>query len=103
VILGKSAVHGSDRNGGIAVETMTLVVGPDGRVKIPGTKAGQLVTVRIEGEPVERPPLTPEERERIIREQMEESRQTRESADPKKIARALNHGEWLYGPDGLPR
>jgi hypothetical protein len=84
------------------METMTLVVGPDGRVKIPGTEAGQTVTIQLE--PAKRHKarsLSPEERERIIQEQLEDSRRTRESADPEWLH--LDHGEWLYGPDGLPR
>ncbi len=83
------------------METMTLVVGADGRVKIPGTEAGLVITVHLEPEQAERPPLCPEARKRIIEEQLEESRQTREAADPEWLN--LDHGEWLYGPDGLPR
>jgi hypothetical protein len=83
------------------METMTLIVDPDGRVKIPGTQPGQVVTIRIEPAPVERPPLSPEEHERFVQEQLAESRRFREQADPEWLN--LDHGEWLYGPDGLPR
>ncbi len=85
------------------MQTITVIVGPDGRVEIPGTHAGQTMTIHVE---LDAPParrFSPEEGERIVREQMEESRQARMSISPEDLARALNHGDWLYGPDGLPR
>jgi hypothetical protein len=82
-----------------------LTVGADGRVKIPGTFAGQTVTIYIEPEPAStRDPVstrTPEEWERIKQEILEEGRRFREQADPEWLK--LDHGEWLYDEDGLPK
>ena len=86
---------------------ITLTVEADGRVKIPGTAAGQTVTIYIEPEPrTVQPALSlesVEERERIIQVLREAGRQARAEATPEEIERAVNHGDWLYGPDGLPR
>ncbi len=87
--------------------TVTLVVGPDGRVKVPGTYAGQRITIHIEPETAtpqsEVSTRSPEEKERIIQELLEAGRRARAEANPEEIERAVNHGDWLYGPDGLPR
>ena len=84
--------------------TITVTVGPDGRVRIPGTHAGQSVTIQVEPE-TEDPPVaaerSPEEVERIIQELLAGGRRVREWADPEWLK--LDHGEWLYGDDGLPR
>ena len=86
---------------------ITLTVEADGRVKIPGTSAGQKVTIYVEPKPAntQGPSNTrsPEEWERIKQEILEEGRRTRAEATPEEIERAINHGDWLYGPDGLPR
>lgn len=93
-----------DQGKDIEMQTLTAIVGTDGRVEIPGTEAGQTVTIHIESAEAVLPRrLSAEERDRIIHEQLAESQQTRASANPEKLAQALNHGEWLYGPDGLPR
>lgn len=86
------------------MQTITVIVGPDGRVEIPGTRAGQTVTLHLELEDVtDRLEVlrTPEEQERFIRELLEEGLRNRAQADPEWLAR--DHDEWLYGPDGLPK
>lgn len=91
----------------IQVEPKTLTVEDDGRVKIPGTAAGQTITIFVEPEPAfsQRPLRTesPEERERIKKVLREGAKRARAEATPEEIERAVNHGDWLYGPDGLPR
>jgi hypothetical protein len=86
------------------MQTITIIVGPDGRVAIPGTRAGQTVTLHIEpeGMPEQADAIrTPEEQEQLIQELLEEGRRNRAQADPEWLAR--DHDEWLYGPDGLPK
>ena len=86
------------------MQTIPVTVGPDGRVEIPGTRAGQSVTIHVEPETVNTPVAvqrSPEEVERIIREIREGAKRVREQADPEWLN--LDQGEWLYGPDGLPR
>ena len=86
------------------MQTITVVVGPDGRVQIPGTRAGQKVTLHLEPEETPDPTeavRTPEEQERFIQELLEEGRRNRAQADPDWLAR--DHDEWLYGPYGLPK
>lgn len=83
---------------------ITLTVGADGRVEIPGTRAGQKVTLHLELEDAtDRIEVlrTPEEQEQFIQELLEEGRRNRAQADPEWLA--CDHDEWLYGPDGLPR
>ena len=86
---------------------IALTVGADGRVRIPGTSAGQKIAIYIRPEPgtIERAPSpeSPEEWERIKQEILEGGRRVRADATPEEIERAVNHGDWLYGPDGLPR
>ena len=85
----------------------TLTVEDDGRVKIPGTSAGQTITIFVDAEREPTQPAlstrSPEEWERIKQEILEDGRRNRAEATPEEIERAINHGEWLYGPDGLPR
>lgn len=86
---------------------LTLTVEDDGRVKIPGTSAGQTITIFVEPKPGPTQPAlstrTPEEWERIKQEILDAGRRHRAQATPEEIERAVNHGDWLYGPDGLPR
>ncbi|MBA2521310.1 MAG: hypothetical protein H0V24_16760 [Chloroflexia bacterium] len=82
----------------------TVTAGPDGRIEIPGIRAGQTVTIHVEPESrdtSEVARLSSEEQERLVQEQLEAGRRFREKADPEWLE--LDHGEWLYGPDGLPR
>lgn len=86
------------------MQTITLKVDPDGRVEIPGTRAGQLVTIQVEpetSEPAMAAQRSPEEVERIIQRLLEGGQRVRERADPEWLK--LDHGEWLFGEDGLPR
>jgi hypothetical protein len=86
------------------MQRVTIRVGPDGRAEIPGTRAGQLVTIHVEpeySEPSEAPERSPEEIERIIQRLLAGGQRVRERADPEWLN--LDHGEWLYGEDGLPR
>lgn len=86
------------------MRTVTVTVDPDGRVAIPGTRPGQRVTNQVEPEnapPPEVAQWSPEEVARLTQQLLEGGRRVRERADPAWLA--LDHGEWLYGPDGLPR
>ena len=89
--------------------TLQLVVGPDGRVTVPGARPGQTVTVEIADAPEtpERLTLatarTDEEREQIIEEVLEAARRLRQELSDEDIQIALNHGDYLYGEDGLPK
>jgi len=89
------------------MQTYRLVVGPDGQVRIPDGKPGQVVTVQVEPAPPakdEREMLTlanartPEERAEviaIINENAEKLKELMKDAPPFTI-------EDLYGEDGLP-
>ena len=88
---------------------MHLTVGPDGRVAVPGAEPGQTVTVEIsdtDNEPKRRTldtARTDEERERIIAEILEAAQRLRQELSDEDIQIALNHGDYLYGEDGLPK
>ncbi len=88
---------------------MHLTVGPDGRVVVPGAEPGQTVTVEIsdtDNEPKRRTlatARTDEERERIIAEILEAAQRLRQELSDEDIQIALNHGDYLYGEDGLPK
>lgn len=86
------------------MQTWRLTVGPDGQVRIPDTKPGEIVVVQVSGaEPAPRMTLmdakSPEERAAI-------------SAQLRSLARELRaeygddlptlHANDLYGEDGLP-
>lgn len=89
--------------------TLQLTVGPDGRIEVPGAKPGQTVTVEIAEAPEtpERLTLataqTDEERKRIITEILEAAQRLRQELSDEDIQVALNHGDYLYGEDGLPK
>jgi hypothetical protein len=88
---------------------MHLTVGPDGRVTVPGAKPGQTVAVEITDEPEtpERLTLatarTEEERDQVIAEIRRAARELRQELSDEDIHIALNHGDYLYGADGLPK
>lgn len=89
--------------------TLQLTVGPDGRIAIPGAKPGQTVTVEI-NETAEPPELltlrtarTDEERAAVIEQILRAARQLREELSDEEIQIALNHGDYLYDDDGLPK
>ncbi len=83
---------------------LTLTVEPDGRIAIPGTHAGQTITIHLEPETEPEPAVvrrSAEEQERVIQALVAGGRRVREAADPEWLA--LDHDELLYGPDGLPK
>jgi hypothetical protein len=98
---------GRGRESEIRMQTYRLVVGPDGQVRIPDGKPGQVVTVQVEPAPTAPPERemltlanarTPEERAEviaIINENAEKLRELMKDAPPFAI-------EDLYGEDGLP-
>lgn len=89
--------------------TLQLTVGPDGRVTIPGTEPGQTVTVEITETPQKPERLTlatartDEERDQIVTEILEAAQRLRQELSDEDIQVALNHGDYLYGEDGLPK
>lgn len=88
------------------MQTYRLTIGPDGQVRIPDGKPGQVVTVQVESQPV--PPdqehltlataRTPEERDAVIVIMRENARKLRELL---KNAPPFTTDD-LYGEDGLP-
>lgn len=89
--------------------TMQLTVGPDGRVEVPGARPGQTITVEIADapDPPERLTLatarTEEERDAVVAGIMEAARKFREELSDEDVEIMLNHGDWLYDEDGLPK
>lgn len=89
--------------------TMHLTVDQDGRVAVPGAHPGQTVTVEIPDAPETPKRLTlatartDEEREQVIAEIMEAAQRLRQELSDEDIQIALNHGDYLYGEDGLPK
>jgi len=88
------------------MQTYRLTIGPDGQVRIPNGKPGQVVTVHVESQPG--PPdrehltlataRTPEERDAVIvimRENAWKLRELLKDAPPFTT-------DDLYGEDGLP-
>ena len=88
------------------MQTYRLTIGPDGQVRIPNGKPGQVVTVQVESQLV--PPdqehltlataRTPEERDAVIVIMQENARKLRELL---KDAPPFTTDD-LYGEDGLP-
>ena len=87
------------------MQTFQLKVGEDGRVAIPNTRPGEVVTVQVTM-PVaavdnRSDPIPEEEREAIKERVTQLAREIREElAEPWK---SIDHGDLLYGDDGLPR
>lgn len=91
------------------MQTFRLTVGPDGRVVIPDTGPGQTVTIQIAQAPA------PEAPERLSRATARtDAERTVVVAEIKRLARDLraelptpwrsrDHGDVLYGDDGLPK
>lgn len=88
------------------MQTYRLTIGPDGQVRIPNGKPGQVVTVQVETPPpnAEPEPLTlataktPEERAAVIADLRSMALQLREMLhDELPIST-----DELYGEDGLP-
>jgi hypothetical protein len=89
------------------MQTYRLIVGPDGQVRIPDGKPGQVVTVQVEPAPPakdEREMLTlanartPEERAEVIAELKRLAAQIRENLKDEETFTI----EDLYDEDGLP-
>lgn len=89
--------------------TLQLTVGPDGRVVVPGARPGQTITVEIPEAPgtPERLTLatarTEEERAAVITEIKRLAQEIRSELSDEDVQIMLNHGDLLYGEDGLPR
>ena len=96
----------ANEHGDHTMQTYRLTIGPDGQVRIPNGKPGQVVTVQVESQPVppDQEPLTfatartPEERDAVIvimRENAQKLRELLKDAPPFTT-------DDLYGEDGLP-
>jgi len=89
--------------------TLQLTVGPDGRVAVPGARPGETITVEISdaSDTPERLTLatarTDEERDAVIAEIKRLARNLRQELGEEGVQRAINHGDWLYDEDGLPK
>lgn len=90
------------------MQTFTLKVGPDGRVAIPDTQPRETVTIQI-GQP---PAATAPERATLATARNDAERAA-VAAEIKRLAqgiraelpepwRSRDHGDLLYGEDGLP-
>lgn len=90
------------------MQTFRLTVGPDGRVAIPDTRPGQTVTVQVGQEVAPEAPArltlatarTDAEREVVAAEIKRLARELR--AELPEPWRSRDHGDLLYGDDGLP-
>ncbi len=89
--------------------TLLLTVGPDGRVVIPGATPGQTVTVEISdaSDNPERLTIatarTKEEHAAVVTDIKRLARELRQEIGEDGVRLAINHGDWLYDDDGLPR
>lgn len=96
----------ANEHGDHSMQTYRLTIGPDGQVRIPNGKPGQVPTVQVESQPT--PPnqehltlataRTPEERDAVIVIMRENARKLRELL---KDAPPFATDD-LYGEDGLP-
>lgn len=87
------------------MQTFQLKVDPDGRVEIPDTHPGEIVTIQI-ARPDTVPdndsdPIPEEDREAIKEQVMKLAREIREGLP--EPWRSADHGDLLYGDDGLPK
>lgn len=88
---------------------MHLTVGPDGRVAVPGAEPGQTVTVEIKETPAKPGRLTlatartDEEREQVVAEIKRLAQEIRKELSDEDVRIMLNHGDWLYDENGLPK
>lgn len=86
-----------------------LTVGPDGRVAVPGAEPGQTVTVEIKETPAKPGRLTlatartDEEREQVVAEIKRLAQEIRKELSDEDVRIMLNHGDWLYDENGLPK
>ena len=87
------------------MQTFQLVVDPDGRVEIPDTHPGEIVTIQVakaEAVSDDRTGPIPEEDAEAIKERiLRRAAKTRENLP--EPWRSADHGDLLYGEDGLPK
>jgi hypothetical protein len=89
--------------------TLRLTVGPDGRVTVPGARPGQTVTVEVSDTAEEPKRLTlatartEEERDQVIAEMKRLAQEIRNELSDEDVQITLNHGDWLYDENGLPK
>lgn len=87
------------------MQTFELKVGPDGRVEIPDTRPGEIVTIQVakgvEAANDHTDPIPEEDREAIKERILRRAEETRKSLP--EPWRSADHGELLYGDDGLPK
>lgn len=88
------------------MHTIQLTVGPDGRVEIPDTRPGEIITIQIATsvELSEQLTLatarTDEERAAVVAEIKRLARELRRELPESWLTD--DHGDLLYGDDGLP-
>ena len=79
--------------------------GPDGRVDIPDTRPGEIVTIQVAREVEARDegtgPIPEEDREEIKKRNPRRAEQTRKNLP--EPWRSADQGDLLYGDDRLPR
>lgn len=87
------------------MQTFRLKVDPDGRVAIPDTHPGEIVTIQFTtgAEPTDLTtgPIPEEERAAIRDRVMRLAREIREELP--EPWRSADHGDLLYGDDGMPK
>ncbi len=95
------------------MQTFRLTVGGDGRVEIPDTRPGQVVVIQMPPLPkapdreteisddATSGPIPESERAAIKERVLRRARQTREKLP--EPWRSADHGDLLYGDDGLPK
>ena len=84
------------------MQTSRLNVDEDGHVAIPDTRPGQTVTVRVETTPEAGHGPIPEEEREAIKERVRQSARVIRERLPEPW-RSSDHGDLLYGEDGLPK
>jgi hypothetical protein len=87
------------------MQTFQLKVDSDGRVAIPDTHPGELVTIQVSRAPGAADdrggPILEEEREAIKERILRRAQKTRQHLP--EPWRTIDHGDLLYGEDGLPK
>jgi hypothetical protein len=87
------------------MQTFQLKVDPDGRVAIPDTHPGEVVTIQVaktvSAIDDRSGPIPEEDREAIKERILRRARKTRENLP--EPWRSADHGDLLYGEDGLPK
>lgn len=87
------------------MQTFRLKVDPDGRVEIPDTHPGEIVTIQVArpaGAVEDRSGPVPEEDAEAIKARiLRRAEKTRKNLP--EPWRSADHGDLLYGDDGLPK